>query len=450
MLDKYFGITAAGSTLRREVTGGLTTFATMSYIVFVQPTVLAMAGMNFGSVLLATCVSSALACLLMGFLANYPVALAPGMGENFLFTFTVCMAMGFSWQSGLTIVLFSGLLFTALSLFSFREKIMDVFPPCLKNAIGPAIGLFIAFVGLQWSGIVVLNCATMVALGNLRHAAPLIAIAGFFLIAVLMAYKVNGGILIGILFTTGLGLSFGVIPRTMPEFTWSTETFFNLGIQELLVRWQDALLAILLFFFLDLFDTVGTLVGVSTQAGLMTEDGKLPRAGRAFLSDALGTCIGALCGTSTVTSYIESATGVAAGARTGFAAIVTGLCFFSAILFAPVVALVGTNVGPAYYQALGIEGAFVPMYPAVAPALIAVGFLMLAPLGKVKWDDITESLPAFLTIALMVLGYGITEGIAAGSISFAVIKTATGHRREVHPIMYVTALAFMLRYMFLK
>jgi len=450
MLDKYFGIRAAGSTLRREVTGGLTTFATMSYIVFVQPTILAMTGMDFGSVVLATCISSAGACLLMGFLANYPIALAPGMGENILFAYTVCGTMGFSWQSGLTIVLFSGLVFTLLSLFQFREKIMDVFPLCLKNAIGPAIGLFIAFIGLQWSGIVVLNNATMVSLGDLKHAAPLTAIAGFFLIATLMAYKVNGGILIGILFTAGLGLLLGVIPLKMPEFSWSTESFFNLGIHELLERWQDALLAIAIFFFLDLFDTVGTLVGVSSQAGLMTEDGKLPRAGRAFLSDALGTCIGALCGTSTVTSYIESAAGVAAGARTGLAAVVTGLCFLGAILFAPVVAVVGTTVGPAYYQALGIQGALVPMYPAVAPALIAVGFLMLAPLGRIKWDDITESLPAFLTIAMMVLGYGITEGIAAGCISFALIKTLAGRRQEVHPIMYVTALAFLLRYAFLK
>lgn len=450
MLDKFFGITEAHSTVRREIIGGLTTFATMSYIVFVQPTVLTMAGMDFGSVLLATCVSSAVACLLMGVLANYPIALAPGMGENFLFSFTVCMAMGFSWQSGLTIVLFSGVLFTALSLFKFRQKIMDVFPLCLKNAIGPAIGLFIAFVGLQWSGIIVLNSATMVALGNMKHAAPLIAIAGFFLIAVLMAYKVNGGILIGILVTTGLGLAIGVIPRTLPEFSWSTETFFNLGFSELWLRWQDALLAIGLFFFLDLFDTVGTLVGVCNQAGLMTKDGKLPRAGRAFLSDALGSCVGALCGTSTVTSYIESATGVAAGARTGLAAVVTGLCFFAAILFAPAIALVGTNVGPAYYESLGIQNAFVPMYPAVAPALIAVGFLMLAPLGKINWEDITEGLPAFLTIAMMVFGYGITEGIAAGCISFAVIKTATGRYREVHPIMYLTAVAFLLRYVFLK
>ena len=450
MLDRYFGITSAGSTVKREITGGITTFATMSYIVFVQPTVLEMAGMNFYSVLLATCVSSAAACFLMGFLSNYPFALAPGMGENFLFVFTVCLTMGFSWQSGLTIVLLSGILFTVLSLFRVREKVLDVFPLCLKHAIGPAIGLFIAFIGLQWSGIVVLNTNTMVALGDLKHAAPLTALAGVFLIAVLMAWKINGGILIGILFSAGMGVLLGVIPRELPEYHVSTETFFNLGVRELFTRWQDALLAIALFFFLDLFDTVGTLVGVSSQAGFMTEDGKLPRAGRAFLSDALGTCVGALCGTSTVTSYIESATGVAAGARTGLAAIVTGLCFIAAILLAPVVALVGTNVGQEYYLALGQSDHFVAMYPAVAPALIVVGLLMLKPLAKINWDDVTESLPAFLTIAMMSFGYGITEGIAAGCVSFAAIKSATGRHREVHPIMYATALAFVLRYAFLK
>ena len=337
-----------------------------------------------------------------------------------------------------------------LSLFQFREKVMDVFPLCLKNAIGPAIGLYIAFVGLQWGGIVVFNSATMVAVGNLKHATPLIVIAGFFLIATLSVYRVHGGILIGILFTAGLSVLFKVIPSTPSEFSWSTQTFFNLGFRELWDRRLDALLAIAIFFFLDLFDTVGTLVGVSTQAGLMSEDGKLPRAGRAFFADAMGTCIGACCGTSTVTSFIESAAGVAAGARTGLAAIVTGLCFLAAILFLPVIAVVGRDVGPAYYQALGIEGAHVAMYPAVAPALIAVGFLMLSPLGRVKWEDITEGLPAFLTIAMMVLGYGITEGIAAGCISFALIKTVAGRWREVHAIMYITALAFLLRYALLK
>ncbi len=450
MLNRYFGVAAAGSTVRREIVGGATTFATMSYIIFVQPTVLAMAGMDFGSVLLATCAASAAGCFLMGFLANYPIALAPGMGENFLFVFTICMAMGFSWQSGLTIVLFSGLIFTLLSLFRFREKVLDVFPSCLKNAVGPAIGLFIAFIGLQWGGIVVLNPATMVTLGDLRHAAPLTTFFGLLVTAALLARKVQGGILIGLFVSLGMGLALGVLPRTLPEFQLSTETFFSLGFSELIARPQDALLAIALFFFLDLFDTVGTLVGVGTQAGFMTAEGKLPRSGRAFLADALATCVGAFCGTSTVTSYIESATGVAAGARTGLAAIVTGLCFLAAIALGPAVALVGVNVGPQYYQALGIEGAFVPMYPAVAPALIAVGFLMMAPLRNIKWDDVTESLPAFLTIAMMAFSYGITEGIAVGAIAFVLIKTVVGRGREVHPIMYAIAAALALRYAFLR
>jgi len=450
MLNNYFKVEESGSTVRREILGGATTFATMSYIIFVQPTVLAMAGMDFGSVLLATCLASAVGCFFMGLLSNYPFALAPGMGQNFLFSFTICLAMGFSWRAGLAIVLCSGIIFTALSLLGFREKVLDVFPSCLKNAVGPAIGLLIAFIGLQWSGIVVLNPATMVALGDLRHAAPLTALLGLFVMAVLLSRNVHGGILIGILITTVVGLALGVIPRQLPEFNLSTATFFQLDFGELVTRWQDTLIAIALFFFLDLFDTVGTLVGVGTQAGFMTEDGRLPRAGRAFLADALATCAGALCGTSTVTSYIESATGVAAGARTGLAAMTTGACFLAAIALGPVVALAGANVGPEYYAALGIEGSFVPMYPAVAPALIVVGMFMLAPLRKVNWSDTTESLPAFLTIAMMTFGYGITEGIAFGCIAYALIKAATGRYREVHPIMYGVALAFLLRYAFLK
>ncbi len=449
LLDRYFNVSGAGSTVQREMLGGATTFATMSYIIFVQPTVLAMAGMDFGSVLLATCIASAVGCFLMGLLANYPFALAPGMGQNFLFSFTICLGMGFSWQAGLAIVLFSGIIFTILSLLGFREKVLDVFPAALKNAVGPAIGLFIAFIGLQWSGIVVLDPATMTTLGDLTHPAPLTALFGLFVMAVLFARGIHGGILIGILITTGIGLLLGVIPFQTLTFEYSTETFFSLNFSELAARWQDALLAIALFFFLDLFDTVGTLVGVGTQAGYMTEDGKLPRAGRAFLADALSTCTGALCGTSTVTTYIESASGVAAGARTGLAAVTTGVCFLAAIALAPVVALVGTNVGADYYAALGIEGSFVAMYPAVAPALIVVGMLMLAPLRKVDWADATESLPAFLTLTMMAFGYGITEGIAFGCISFALIKPAAGRGRDVHPIMYGVALAFLLRYAFL-
>lgn len=448
-LDKFFGIGASGSSIRREVIGGLTTFATMSYIIFVQPTVLAMAGMDFGSVLLATCLSSALACVFMGLIARYPFALAPGMGENFLFSFTICLGMGFSWQAGLAIVFLSGVLFLLLSIFRTREKVLEVLPSGLKNAIGPAIGFFIAFVGLQWSGIIVLNPATMTSLGNLRHGAPLIAIFGVFLITALMARGFRGAILIGILTTLGLGLLSGVIPWQVEPRPLSASTFFRLDFGELIARWPEALVAILLFFFLDLFDTVGTLVGVSTQAGYIREDGSLPRAGQAFFSDALATCTGALFGTSTVTSYIESASGVAAGARTGLAALVTGACFIAAIALAPLAGLAGHNAGPAYYAALGYENSLVAMYPVVAPALIVVGFLMMAPLRKIPWDDVTESLPAFLTIAIMAFGYGITEGIAVGCISFPAIKLISGRHREVHPAMYFIALALVARYAFL-
>lgn len=448
-LVRYFGVHEAGSTVRREVVGGITSFATMSYIVFVQPAVLHMAGMDFGGVLVATCLSAAVGCLLMAFLARYPFALAPGMGENFLFVFTVCMAMKFSWQAALAIVFISGALFVALSLFQVREKVLDVFPPCLKDAIGPAIGLLIAFIGLQWSGVVVLNPSTMVSLGNLRHGAPLLSLFGVLLITTLMARNFRGGILVGILATTGLGLLTGVIPFKVEHVTPSFATFFQLDFSELWANPTNALIAIALFFFLDLFDTVGTLVGVSSQAGFLDQDGRLPRAGRAFLADALATCVGALFGTSTVTSYVESAAGVAAGARTGLAALVTGLCFVGAIALAPVVALVGQDIGPQYYAAMNIPGPVPPMHPAVAPALIVVGMLMLGGLKRIRWDDVTESLPAFMTVALMPLGYGITEGISAGCISFVAIKCCTGRRREVHPVMAVVALALAGRYAFL-
>ncbi len=451
-IDAYFGISRSGSTIRREVVGGLTTFATMSYIVFVQPTILAAAGMPFGSVLLATCLSSAFACFLMGLLSRYPFALAPGMGENFLFAFTVCGTaamggMGFSWQAGLAIVFISGVLFVLITLIGARERLLDVMPECLKNAIGPGIGLFIAFIGLQWGGIVVHSSSTMVKIGSLHKGAPLITLIGVLLISALLSFRFRGAILFGILFSSGLGVLTGILPATSEPVQWSGETFFALNFSELVANWQNALIAIGLFFFLVFFDTVGTLVGVGKQAGFIGEDGRLPRSGKAFFSDAMATCVGALFGTSTVTSFIESAAGVAAGARTGLASIVTGLCFLGALLFRPIVHIVGQDIGPAFYGP--DSGVFVAMYPAVAPALIVVGYLMMAPLRRVQWDDFTESLPAFLTVVMMAFGYAITEGIAMGCISFAVIKPLSGRPREVHPIMYVIALALILRYAFL-
>lgn len=449
-LARYFEIEKHGSSIRLEVLGGLTTFATMSYIVFVQPTIMSIAGMPFGSAMLATCFASALGCFLMGLVARYPFALAPGMGANFFFAFAVCGTMGFSWQAGLAMVFVSGLIFLSLSLFGFREKLMVILPECLKNSIGPGIGFFIAFIGLQWSGIIVLDPATMVRLSDLRTAPPVLTIVSVLLIVVLMARGFRAAILVGILFSAGMSLALGVIepPEVVQEL--STETFFSMAFGEIAERWQDALVAIALFFFLDLFDTIGTLVGVGKQAGYIEEGGTLERSSRAFFSDAAATCGGALFGTSTVTTYIESATGVAAGARTGLAAVTTGLCFLAAPILLPVVRLVGQDIGPDHYSALGIENALVSMYPAVAPAMIVVGMLMMKPLRHVAWDDVTEALPAFLTVAMMVFGYGITEGVAMGCISFVLVKTFSGRAPEVNPIMYAIAIALIARYLFLR
>nr|MBP8132034.1 NCS2 family permease [Candidatus Hydrogenedentota bacterium] len=365
-------------------------------------------------------------------LARYPIALAAGMGENFLFVY-VCSegerGLGFGWQAGLAIVLVSGVLFVVLSLFQFRARILRVFPDCLKNAIGPAIGLFIAFVGLQWGHVILADEWTMVKLGSLRDPGALLTIGGVLLTAALVAWNIRGAILLGLLATAGAGWATGLISHEVQPLNWETSTFFSLNFRELFEHWDTAVLAILLFFFLDLFDTVGTLVGVGKQAGFIGEDGELPRADRAFLSDAIATCVGALFGTSTVTSYIESASGVAAGARTGLASVVTALCFVAAMAVAPFLSIAQS---------------------AVAPALIIVGLLMMAPLRRVQWDDITESLPAFLTLTMMVFGYGITEGIAMGCISFAVIKTLAGRAREVHPVMFLVALALAARYAFLR
>ncbi|HNR30605.1 MAG TPA: NCS2 family permease [Candidatus Hydrogenedentes bacterium] len=431
-IDRYFGIRASGSSFRGEIIGGLTTFATMSYIIFVQPAVLTGAGMSSGYVMLATCLSAAVATLLMGLVARYPFALAAGMGENFLFVY-VCTqgerGLGFSWPAGLAIVLLSGVIFLGLSLFQFRARILRVFPDALKNAIGPAIGVFIALVGFQWGRVIVSDAWTMVKLGSLRDPAALVTLGGVALTAALLAWNVRGAILVGILGTAAVGWATGLISHQAAPLNWDTSTFFNLNFGELLQHWDKALLAILLFFFLDLFDTVGTLVGVGKQAGFIGDDGELPRADRAFFSDAAATCAGALFGTSTVTSYIESASGVAAGARTGFASVVTAACFLLAMLAAPFLSISQATV---------------------APALIVVGFLMMAPLRKVKWEDVTESFPAFMTLTMMVFGYGITEGIAMGCISFVVIKTLAGRWREVHPVMYVVALALAARYGFLR
>ncbi len=439
IFDRWFKLKQSNTSTGQEAIGGLTTFMTMAYIVFVQPAVLSAAGMDFGSVMVATCLSSALATFLMAILANYPIALAPAMGHNFFFVYTICLAMGIPWQTALGANFISGVAFIIMSFFGLRETIINSIPDSLKHAIAVGIGLFIALIGFQWAGIVVYTPGTIVGLGNLHSPPVLLAIFGIALMTVLYVLKVRGAILIGIVATAIVGLPFGLVKYhgliSMPPSL--LPTFMKLNIRGALIL--DLLPVIFILFFLDLFDTIGTLIGVSDQAGFIKE-GKLPRARPALLADAIGTVFGTIVGTSTVTSYIESSTGVASGARTGLANIVTGLFFIIALFFYPLVKMIGGG----YF----ING--VSLYPVTAPALILVGTLMMAGVSKIQWQDYTEAIPAFLTIVIMPYSYSITEGIAVGFIFYTILKTVTGKIRELHPILIIFALLFILRYIFLR
>ncbi len=440
MLQRLFKLRENSTNLRTEVVAGLTTFMTLSYIIFVQPTVLSACGMDFGAVLVATCLSSALATFLMGFYANYPIALAPGMGQNFFFAFTVVMKMGISWQQALGTVFISGALFFLLSFFGFREKLIDGIPDSLKEAIAVGIGLFIALVGFQWAGIVVGAQGSLVGLGALHSKPVLLSLCGILFTVVLMARKARGSLLWGILATGLLGLPLGVVRYhglvgAIPSLT---PTLLKLDVAGALDL--GLLSVVFVFFFLALFDSVGTLIGVSNQAGMLV-NGKLPRAREALAADAFGSVSGALLGTSTVTAYVESAAGVAEGGRTGMANLVTGVMMLLSLFFYPLCQMVGEG----FQIADGTR-----IYPVVAPALIVVGSLMLRNVKRIPWDDTTEAIPAFLTIVMMPFAFSITEGIAFGFISFALLKLVTGRGREVHWIVYLFAVLFVLRYIFLR
>lgn len=431
MLENLFKLKEKGTTPRTEVISGVTTFMTMAYIIFVQPVFMSAAGMDFGAVMVATCISSAIATLLMGFLANYPIALAPAMGHNAFFTYVVCIGMGVPWQTALGAVFISGMLFIILSFFGFREKIINAIPRSLKNAIAVGIGLFIAFIGFQHAGLVKSDPNTFVTLGNLGSAPVLLAIFGIFLIAVLMALKIKGALLIGIIVTALIGIPTGIVKyygiiSTPPSLA---PTFFKLDV---IGAFNMGLLSVIfIFFFLDLFDTIGTLIGISEQAGFIV-DGKLPRARQALFSDAVGTVTGSLLGTSTVTSYIESSAGVASGGRTGLSNLVTAGLFILSIAFYPLAKMIG--------------GGYNGLYPVTAPALIIVGSMMLPNVTKIKWEDITESIPAFLTLIIMPFTYSITDGIAIGFISYVILKLVTRKGKEVHPLLYIFSCLFILRY----
>jgi AGZA family xanthine/uracil permease-like MFS transporter len=435
VLNSYFRLAEHRTTIRTEIVAGVTTFLTMAYIIFVQPAVLSAAGMDFGAVLVATCIASGLATLMMGLLANYPIAVAPAMGHNFFFAFNVVIAMQVPWQVALGAVAVAGLLFIATAGIGLRERVITAIPESLKHAIAVGIGLLIALIGLQWSGIIVASPGTLVTLGNLKAPHALLALFGLVTMAVLMARKIPGALLIGILASSGVGLLTGLVqyqglfsapPSIAP-------TFMQLDIPGALTPAMFPV--VFIFFFLALFDSIGTLVGVASQAGLM-QGGTLPRARQALLSDAVGTVIGAGLGTSTVTAYIESSTGVSAGGRTGLSNIVTASLFFVSLFLAPLVKMIGGG------YALG-EAVF---YPVVAPALILVGTMMMAGVRTIAWDDPTEAIPAFLTIVMMPLAVSITDGIAFGFISYAVLKLATGRGREAHWIVYLFAALFVGRY----
>ena len=462
-VGQFFQIQQRGSTVGREVLGGLTIFMSMSYILFVQPVVLAKAGMNPDAVFMATCLSSAAACVLMGLLANYPIALAPGMGENFFFVFTLCgvatAAGGFklTWAEALALTTITGGLFLLLSVVGFRSMVLNAIPDALKSGIAAGIGLFIALIGFEWGNVVTSDPVTCVKLATLRgnHVAAL-TLLGLGVTVLLMAFKVRGAILLGILLTTAatVGASTawnlpGVTPRgvvALPAGLSQTAGQFLAGFGSLLEKllskdWVHVLAFAFILLFMDLFDTVGTLVGVTKRAGLIV-NGKLPRAERALAADAAGTVIGGCLGTSTVTSYIESITGVQAGARTGLAAIVAGVCMLLALFFQPVVRMVGGGVVVGKYP----WGDPIVRYPMIAPALIVVGAMMLRAIRDIEWEDPTECIPAFLTMVTMPFAYSISTGIAIGFVSYAFAKLFTGRARECPVIVYVFAALFVVQY----
>lgn len=437
VLDRLF-LKGRQISIKKEVEGGFATFFTMSYIIFVQPAVLSKLGMDMGAVMIATCIASAIATATMAFLANYPIALAPGMGHNFLFVL-VATSLGISWNKALTIIFISGSIFIALSLIPFREKILNDIPNGLKHGISVGIGFLITLIGLEWSGIVVSSPGTIVGLGNLKDIVPVITFAGLILIIFLYLKSVSSAIIWGILFSTALSLIAGLSNfngiLSMPPSLYPT--FLKLDFTDILT--PSFLNALFVFLFLDVFDTVGTLVGIGEQ-GKFIVNGKLPRAKGAFLSDAIGTVTGSLLGTSTVTSYIESAAGVGVGAKTGLANIVTAFLFILAIFFYPLVKTVGG----------GVERNELIMYPTIAPALIFVGFLMIQNLKNIDFHQIEESLPAFLSIIIIPMTFSITDGISFGFISYTLIMLFKGELRKVSPVVYVLSVIFVIKYILFK
>ncbi|HSZ17565.1 MAG TPA: NCS2 family permease [Terracidiphilus sp.] len=428
-LERYFEFTHLGTNWRTEILAGVTTFLTMAYIVLVNPAILAAAGVPLPAVTAATCLSAAFGSILMGIIARYPIALAPGMGLNAYFTYTVCLKMHIPWQTALGAVFLSGAIFLALTAAGIRQMILRSIPHELYAAVASGIGLFIAFIGFRNAGLVVSDPATLVGLGNMRNPTAALALLGLILMVALEIRKVRGSILIGVLVVTGIAWAFGLVHWTPASggFHALTETAFKLDIRGALSK--GLLEIIFVFFFVDLFDNLGTLVAVTKRAGLIAADHSIPRLNRILLADATATVFGSLIGTSTVTSYVESTAGVAAGGRSGVTAIVTGLLFLAAVGAAPFVGVV-----PA---------------AATAPALILVGSLMLATITEIRWHEPLVAVPAFLTLILIPLTYSIANGLGFGIIAWAVLHLATGKARKQDWLLYILAVLFLLRFIYL-
>lgn len=434
MLEKFFKLSENKTTVKTEIIAGITTFMTMAYILAVNPDILSATGMDKGAVFTATAISAAIGTLVMALWAKLPFALAPGMGLNAFFAFGVCLGMGMSWQFALTAVFLEGILFILMTVFNIREVIINAIPRSMKNAISVGIGLFIAFIGMKNAGIIVDHQATLVHLGDMKSATVILALSGIIITGVLLALKVRGALLFGMVATTLIGIPAGV--TQMPHFDFSVPSISSIAWQ---FDWSwinsaegifTMVTVLFTFLFVDMFDTVGTLIGVSTKANMLNKDGRIPNVKQALMADSIGTTLGAALGTSTVTTYVESASGVAEGGRTGLTALTTAVLFLFALFLSPLFLMI-----PA---------------AATAPALVLVGVMMMTPIKNLDFDDYTESIPAFFTLIMMPLTFSIAEGIVFGMLAYVILKLLSGKHKDISVISYVLAVLFILKFIYMS
>lgn len=426
MLEKLFGFDRKSTRIRTEILAGITTFLTMAYILAVNPNILSATGMDKGALFTTTVIASAFATLLMALYAKLPFALAPGMGLNAFFAYTVCLTLGYTWQFALTAVLIEGIIFILLTVTNLREKIVNALPITLKNAISAGIGLFIAFLGLQNAGIIVNNDATLISLGDVTSGSALLGMIGLLITSILLIKRVRGALLLGILATTIIGIPMGLthIDGILSAPPSIEPILFKFEWHNILTK--EMVIVVFTFLFVDMFDTIGTLVGVSTKADMVDKNGRIPHLKQAFLVDAIGTTAGACLGTSTITTFVESASGVGEGGRSGLTSFVTAICFLLALFFAPFF--------------LAVPGS------ATAPVLILVGLMMMSSIKKVELNDYSEAIPAFICIIFMPLAYSISDGIVLGLISYVLINLLCGKFNKLTPAMYILSVIFVFKF----